>query len=78
VWVNLPSALFSDVLILAMSGGLSSIELTTEKLRRDMGDVFGIRFATGELRSSHPERAAMLHPERVEKSGRWGGSRSGR
>jgi hypothetical protein len=45
-WVNLPPAPFSDVLTLAMSGVLSSIQLTTEKLRRDMGDVFAARFTT--------------------------------
>jgi hypothetical protein len=52
VWVNLPPTLFSDLLTLGMSGALSSIELTTEKLRRDMGDVLGVRFATGELRNT--------------------------
>lgn len=48
-WLNIPPAPFSDVLTLAMSGELSTIELTTEKLRRDTGAVFGVRFATGEL-----------------------------
>jgi hypothetical protein len=52
-WVNLPSVRFSDLLILAMSGALSSIELTTEKLQRDAGEVFGVRFATGEIQSTH-------------------------
>jgi hypothetical protein len=52
-WVNLPSVHFSEVLILAMSGGVSSIELTTEKLQRDSGEVFGVRFATGQVQSTH-------------------------
>jgi hypothetical protein len=59
VWVNLPSAQFSDVLTMAMSGALSSVELTTEKLQRDTGDVFGVRFATGEVQAT-PERNALL------------------
>jgi hypothetical protein len=52
-WINLPSARFLEILILAMSGGLSKIELTTEKLRRDSGEIFGIRFATGQVQSTH-------------------------
>jgi hypothetical protein len=49
VWVNLPSVRFSDVLVMAMAGAISSIELTTEKLQRDTGEVFGVRFATGQV-----------------------------
>src|SRR5262249_22633685 len=53
VWVSLPSVHFSDVLVMAVSGGLSSIELTTEKLQRDTGEVFAVRFATGKVQSTH-------------------------
>jgi hypothetical protein len=53
VWLNLSSVHFSDVLTMALSGALSSIELTTEKLQRDAGDVFGVRFTTGEIQSTH-------------------------
>jgi hypothetical protein len=62
VWVNLPPTLFSVLLTLAMSGALSSIEFTTEKLRRDMGDVLGVRFATGELRNTRSVRIAGAVP----------------
>jgi hypothetical protein len=51
-WLNVPPASFSDVLTLAMSGELSIIELTTEKLRHDEGEVFGARFTTAELRNA--------------------------
>jgi hypothetical protein len=51
-WVNLPSVRFSDLVTLAMSGALSSIELTTEKLQRDSGEVFGVRFVTGQVQST--------------------------
>jgi hypothetical protein len=57
VWVNLPSAQFSDVLMMAMSGALSSVELTTEKLQRDTGDVFGVRFATGDIQGTPQAQA---------------------
>ena len=58
-WVNLPSVRFSDLLMLAMSGVLSRIELTTEKLQRDSGDVFGVRFVTGEVQSSHERNGPL-------------------
>lgn len=58
-WVNVPPTPFSNMLILAMSGSLSSIELTTEKLQRDTGEVFGVRFATGEVQSSHERKAPL-------------------
>lgn len=51
VLVNLPPCLFADALALGLSGQLAAVEVTTEKLKHDMGAVFGVRFATGELRS---------------------------
>jgi hypothetical protein len=58
-WVNLPLAPFSDVLTLAMSGALSSIELTTEKLQRDTGDLLGLRFSTGQVRLGRDHNASV-------------------
>jgi hypothetical protein len=49
VLVNLPAVRFADVMTLALSGKLAAIDVTTEKLKRDIGDVFGARFATGEV-----------------------------
>jgi hypothetical protein len=59
VWLNVPPGPFSDVLTLAMSGELSSVELTTEKLRRDTGAIFGARFTTDEIRSIASD---SIHP----------------
>ena len=59
VWLNVPPGPFSDVLTLAMSGELSSVELTTEKLRRDTGAIFGARFTTDEIKSTTSD---SIHP----------------
>jgi hypothetical protein len=71
-WLNVPPAPFSDVLTLALSGELSTIELTTEKLRRDTGEVFGARFVTDEIRSTasdsiHPCRTRALPKSPIPK-----------
>jgi hypothetical protein len=63
VLVNLPPVRFADVLVLALSGKIAAIDVTTEKLRRDIGAVFGARFATGEIRStaSDSARGGLTH-----------------
>jgi hypothetical protein len=52
VLLNLPPVRFADVLVLALSGKLAVVDVTTEKLRGDIGAVIGARFATGELSST--------------------------
>jgi hypothetical protein len=49
VLVNLPPSLFADVLVLALSGKLAAVDVTTEKLRNDIGAVLGTHFSTGEV-----------------------------
>jgi hypothetical protein len=50
-WINLPPVFFTDALTLALSGGLRLLELTTEKLRRNAGEILAARFVTRDLRS---------------------------
>lgn len=51
VYVNLPPAFFADALVMALSGQFTLLELTTEKLRRNIGAVLAARFVTHELTS---------------------------
>ena len=53
-WINLPPVFFGDALTLALSGKLRLLELTTEKLQRDAGEVFAARFVTRDLGSHGP------------------------
>jgi hypothetical protein len=67
-WINLPPVHFREVLIMAMSGALATIELTTAKLQRDTGDISDVRFATSQVQNTHEpsgmrkgSREARLH-----------------
>jgi len=53
-WINLPPVFFADALTMALSGGLRLLELTTEKLRRNAGEILAVRFVTRDLQSHDP------------------------
>jgi|ERR1051326_4475635 hypothetical protein len=66
-WINLPPVFFADALTLALSGGLRLLELTTEKLRRNAGEILAARFVTRDLRNHDPDGFKGKGPIRENK-----------
>jgi hypothetical protein len=76
-WVNLPPVVFADALVMALSGQLTLLELTTEKLRRNTGAVLAARFVTRELRSDDPIACLKGGADAVRKNPAAGGPTAG-